>query len=369
MNFLIIGAGAIGCVVGGKLAMAGHTVTLVGRQRFVDTLREQGLVLREAGGSRQVRDIQAVASIADAYQPPRPHYDLVIFTMKGYDTAAALIELQEALKAANRPTPVILSLQNGVGNEESIAALLGSTQVLAGTITTPVSVPAPGVIQIERPSYFIGLSPWHPAMASGLLDAAQVALQEAGFTVVIYPEAQSMKWTKLLMNMVGNATSALLDEPPSDIFADLTLVDLELDAWREALQVMRRGAIAPLNLGHYPFRLLAPFIRWLPKSLLRGIFRSQVRGARGGKMPSLQIDLSAGKGRSEIHWLNGAVVKKGQELGVATPVNQMLTDALSTVVTDPAQRDLWRHDHLRLALLATEYRERQTTAPPPPSLA
>lgn len=359
MNFLIIGAGAIGCLVGGKLAVAGHTVTLVGRQRFADTIREQGLVLSEAGGSRQVRNVTAVANLDQAYQLPGSHYDLLIFTMKGYDTAVALTELQAALKVTNRPTPLILSLQNGVGNEETIAAVLGSTQVLAGTITTPVSVPAPGVIQIERPSYFIGLSSWHPAMAQALLEATQVALQEAGFTVLIYPDAQSMKWTKLLMNMVGNATSALLDEPPAEIFADWTLVDLELEAWREALRVMQSGGISALNLGHYPFRLLAPLIRWLPKSLLRGIFRSQVRGARGAKMPSLQIDLSSGKGRSEIHWLNGAVVKKGQELGVATPVNQMLTDALITVVTDPAQRDLWRHDHLRLALLATEYRERQ----------
>lgn len=359
MNFLIIGAGAIGCLIGGKLAIAGHSVTLVGRPRFVETVQEHGIVLADASGSRQIRDIQVVGSLAQAYSIPERRYDLIILTVKSYDTSPALAELQAAIQVAKTSPTVILSLQNGVGNEETLVNGWGSAQVLAGIITTPVSVSAPGIIQIERPSYFIGLSAWHPAMPRALQDATQRAFQEAGFTVEVYPDAQGMKWTKLLMNIVGNATSAILDEPPLEIFADPTLVDLELEAWRETLRVMNRGSIAPVNLGHYPFRWLAPLIRWLPKSMLRGIFRAQVSGARGKKMPSLQIDLSAGKKRSEVGWLNGAVVQKGKELGIATPINQMFTDILMMLVEDEAQRDLWRHDHLRLALLATEYGERR----------
>jgi 2-dehydropantoate 2-reductase len=360
LNFLIVGAGAIGCLVGGNLATAGHAVTLVGRPRFVETVRDHGLVLTDASGSRQIRDIEVVGSLAEAYNAVDRRYDLIVLTVKSYDTDAALAELQAAIQAAKAPSSVILSLQNGVGNEEALVNAWGSAQVLAGVITTPVSIATPGIIQIERPSYFIGLSAWHPAMPRALQDATEHALQEAGFTVVVYPEAQGMKWTKLLMNLVGNATSAILDEPPLEIFADPTLVDLELEAWRETLRVMNRGGIAPVNLGHYPFRWLAPLIRWLPKSLLRGIFRTQVSGARGKKMPSLHIDLSAGKKRSEVGWLNGAVAQKGKELGIATPVNQMLTDILQMLMADEAQRALWRHDHLRLALLATEYRERRS---------
>lgn len=364
MNFLIIGAGAIGCLVGGKLAIAGHSVTLVGRPRFVETVQEHGLVLTDASGSRQIRNIQVVGSLDAAYSGEGARYDLIVLTVKSYDTSAALAELQNAIQAAKAPPAVILSLQNGVGNEETLVNAWGSAQVLAGVITTPVSVGAPGIIQIERPSYFIGLSAWHPAMPRAVQEATQRAFQEAGFTVVVYPDAQGMKWTKLLMNLVGNATSAILDEPPLAIFADPLLVDLELEAWRETLGVMNKGGIAPVNLGHYPFRWLAPLIRWLPKSLLRGIFRAQVSGARGKKMPSLHIDLNAGKKRSEVGWLNGAVVQKGKEVGIATPINQMFSDVLLMLVEDNAQRGVWQHDHLRLALLATEYRERVKNSRP-----
>ncbi|MCB0158315.1 MAG: hypothetical protein KDD83_09310, partial [Caldilineaceae bacterium] len=66
------------------------------------------------------------------------------------------------------------------------------------------------------------------------------------------------------------------------------------------------------------------------------------------KMPSLHIDLHSGKGKSEVGWLNGAVVRAGEEAGVATPVNRVLTEVLTELVTQPAQRDEWRHAGTRL---------------------
>ncbi len=105
-------------------------------------------------------------------------------------------------------------------------------------------------------------------------------------------------------------------------------MDLEIEAWREALAVMAAAGIPALNMDKYPFAMLAPLIRYAPKALIRPILRSQIGGARGGKMPSLHIDLHGNKGRSEVGWLNGAVVRKGRKSGVATPVNGVLTDVL-----------------------------------------
>ena len=147
------------------------------------------------------------------------------------------------------------------------------------------------------------------------------------------------------MNMMANATCAILDEEPATVFADPALVDLELAAWREAFAVMRGDGIQPVNLGKYPFRWLAPLIRTLPNGLLRPLLRSQVAGARGGKLPSLHIDLNSGKGRSEVGWLNGAVAQKGAEIGVATPVNRLLTRTLLGLVEGSEARDRWRHNH------------------------
>jgi 2-dehydropantoate 2-reductase len=158
-----------------------------------------------------------------------------------------------------------------------------------------------------------------------------------------------MKWTKLLMNMIGNATGAILDASPAQLFADNAVVDVEIAAWREALAVMAAAAIPPVNLGSYPFALFAPLIRTMPNALLRPILRRQVRGARGDKMPSLHIDLHGGKTKSEIGWLNGAVVARGKEVGVATPVNALLTETVTALIGNRAGQAAWRGQTIKLA--------------------
>jgi 2-dehydropantoate 2-reductase len=345
VNVLIIGAGAIGCLVGGKLALAGHAVTLVGRPRFAATVQSQGLLLHDAGGAHVVRNLAAVGSIAEALGATARHFDAAIVTVKSYDTQGALDELVAAAQSAGSPLPLcIVSLQNGIGNEEMIAAALGVERVIAGTITTPVIVSAPGVIQVEKADSRIGLSRWSPATAHPLFDPLAAALRKAGFGVRCYGNAVAMKWTKLLMNMAANATCAILDEAPATAFARAEIVDLELAAWREALAVMRQAGIQPVNLGEYPFRLLAPLIRGLPNAILRPLLRNQVARARGSKMPSLHIDLHSGRVRSEVCWLNGAVVRKGKEVGVATPVNRTLTRTLLTLVAREDDLTHWRHN-------------------------
>jgi 2-dehydropantoate 2-reductase len=257
--------------------------------------------------------------------------------------------LQAALDATGAPPPALLSVQNGVGNEDTLAAALPTVSVLAGSITTPVSVRGPGDIHVDKPRYGLGLGVWRPGAAGeSIFDSACALLQNAGLAVARYENARAMKWTKLLMNMMGNATCAILDEPPQTAFADGKIVDLEIDAWREALAVMAAAGIPALNMDKYPFRTLAPLIRYAPRGLIRPILRGQIAGARGGKLPSLHIDLHGGKGRSEVGWLNGAVVKQGAEIRVATPVNRILTDVLTALVADPATIPAWRGNHAGL---------------------
>lgn len=344
MKILVIGAGAIGCLVGGKLALTGEQITLVGRPAFAAAVAANGLRLQMGDEEQSIRTVSAVGSMADAFSDSDT-YDLAILTVKSYDTTTALNELAAA---ASQP-PVVLSLQNGVGNEEAIAAHFGAGHLIAGTLTTPVSVPAPATIRIDRPSFTMGLSKWSPSTPAPLVEATHAAFLRAGFKAKLYPHAQGMKWTKLLMNMIGNATSAILDQPPAQLFADARVVDVEIAAWREALAVMAAAHIPPVNLGSYPFALLAPLIRVAPNALLRPILRRQVSGARGDKLPSLHIDLHQGKRKSEIGWLNGAVVERGKAVGVPTPVNAMLTDTMTSLMGDATQQAAWKGNAERLA--------------------
>jgi 2-dehydropantoate 2-reductase len=111
---------------------------------------------------------------------------------------------------------------------------------------------------------------------------------------------------------------------------------------------MRAAQIAPVDLERYPFGKLAPLIRYAPLVLIRPILRKQIGGARGGKLPSLHIDLYNNKGKSEVRWLNGAVAKKGKAVGVATPVNSVLTETLLRLVEYPEERSNWHGTHDRL---------------------
>ncbi len=373
MNTLIVGAGAIGCLVGSKLAQSGSSVTLVGRERFVAAVQANGLQIVDETGSHRIDDIFAVDSIAAAYSIPNPPrsdltstpvsspddgYDVVIFTVKSYDTVGALAELLDALRKSDRGAPTVFSLQNGVGNEEVLAEAMQPENVIAGTITTPVSVLGPGHIRVDKPKYVVGISPWDLGNRSAPFLALRQALVDSGFDVTEFADARGMKWTKLLMNMIGNATSAILDATPEQVFQDPDLVDLEIEAWREAFSVMSALGIEPVNLESYPFAKLAPWIRRTPKAVLRPILRRQIGGARGGKMPSLHIDLYSDKGKSEVEWLNGAVVQQALHAGIRTPINQLLTETLTCLIHDPMKRKIWKRNNLRLIVSAEEYRER-----------
>ncbi len=354
LRILIIGAGAIGCFVGGKLASAGHAVTLVGRARTTAALQARGLELHAADGAvERIPSVSAVASVRDAFPDT---YDVAVLAVKSYDTATVLDELASA---GAGPPPPILSLQNGVGNEEEIAARFGPERVLAGTITAPVEVREPGIVQATKPSFAIGLA-YHRGdneeaginSHAPLLTSLSSHFSAAGIPTNLFQDAHSMKWSKLLLNMIGNATSAILAEPPGVTFADPRIANLEIDALREALRVMATAGIHPLNVEKYPLRTLAPLLRYGPRPLLRSALHRIVGGARGGKMPSLFLDLESGKRGSEVGWYNGAIVRKGVEVGIATPVNRLLTETVQQLAAEPQLRVAWRGNFERLATAA-----------------
>jgi 2-dehydropantoate 2-reductase len=364
MKILIIGAGAIGCLIGGKLAQNGQSVTLVGRAQFVEAVQQHGLRLHISKTIHRIDNVQAVAALAEAFQQAAGEgkpYDLAVLTVKSYDTVATLQELSTALDDYTQSTPTIVSLQNGVSNEEAISACLGAEHVIAGTITAPVEIPEPGLIHVTKPKFVVGLAPWKPSAENTDLEYFRAALASAGIVVAIYTDARSMKWTKLLMNMIGNATSAILAEPPHRTFTDARIADLEIDALREALAVMAKANIAPVNVEKYPLGTLAPLLRYGPKALLRPMLRWIVSGARGGKMPSLYLDLEKGKAETEVNWLNGAVVRTGEAVHVPTPVNRMLNEVVQRLAHHPSQWPAWQRQPAKLVAEVEFLRQQSKT--------
>jgi 2-dehydropantoate 2-reductase len=160
-----------------------------------------------------------------------------------------------------------------------------------------------------------------------------------------------MKWSKLLLNLLGNATSAILDMNTLDAFADRRVFAIEVAALREAIAVMAALKIKAVALPGYPVPLLMFALRYLPLAVLQPILRRMARSGRGEKLPSLLIDLNAGRPQSEIDALNGAVSGASQSIGVKTPVNDALTSIVRDLVAGSVDRSEWRQQVDRLTAL------------------
>jgi 2-dehydropantoate 2-reductase len=139
-----------------------------------------------------------------------------------------------------------------------------------------------------------------------------------------------MKWSKLLTNLLANATVAILDMTPRAVLSHPGLFKLEMTILREALEVMKAQHVRVVNTPKTPVRLLA-LAAHLPAAISRPLMIKAIGGGRGEKMPSFHIDLHAGRGKSEVEWLNGAVVHYGKKTGVPTPINHQLTGILSAM--------------------------------------
>ncbi len=338
MNILIIGAGAVGSFIGARLALAGNRVTLVGRPFVVEVAQRAGIRLVEPGGERQTPPLPAFTTLAEAFAASQ--VDLAILTVKAFDTAAVIDELRAAAPAL----PPLLSLQNGVGNEECLAQAFGPNRIIAGAIDTPLSLEAQGVVRVHRARYRAGLAPVGPG--APVAETAAL-LTAAGLSVDRFDDHRRLKWSKLLLNLPANAACAILDWTPVQIMSNRGTARLEARAWQEAFRVMDALRIRPVHLAAYPLPLLAPLIPLLPPPWLARGLAATVSGGRGSKMPSLHVALSAGK-RSEVPWLNGAVAQAGAKAGIPTPVNDVLTSVLNALTRTPDDWNAWRNQPERL---------------------
>jgi 2-dehydropantoate 2-reductase len=147
-----------------------------------------------------------------------------------------------------------------------------------------------------------------------------------------------MKWSKMLTNLLANPTSAILDMTAGEVFAHPGLYRLEIAQLSECLAVMKAQGVGVVDLPGTPVRALALATKlplWLSKPFLGKV----VGAGRGGKMPSFHIDLHAGRGKSEVTYLHGAVVRAGEKSGISTPVNRLLTEILSDMTTGKIRLD------------------------------
>ncbi|MBD5634586.1 MAG: ketopantoate reductase family protein, partial [Candidatus Eremiobacteraeota bacterium] len=294
---------------------------------------------------------------AVAYAPRRApdvvpvEADLAIVAVKAYDTPDAIDALRAALGPNSAAT--ILSPQNGVGNEELLAAAFGADRIVSGALTVPLERLAGGeVVASNRGG--IALAPVGEVAHNWLV----AAFERTAIPVRVSDDYRALKWSKLALNIVANAACAILDVTPERLVEFDDMFELEVRGVRETRDVMAKLGLAPVDLPRYPVRALFALVG-LPARLARLVLAKRIASARGPKAPSLLLDLRATRGRSEVEVLNGAVAAAGRATGVATPVNEAYARVLAEIAGSP---DVWQRYRERPAALLAEVKAREAAS-------
>jgi 2-dehydropantoate 2-reductase len=261
-------------------------------------------------------------------------FELVIVAVKATATQQAIDSIA-ALKSASGAS--ILSPQNGVGNEELLAGAFGADRIVAGALTTPVERVGENGIR-AAPKGGLTLAPVGASAHNWVI----AAFAGSGMRLRAAADWRSLKWSKLCMNLMANALCAALDWTPAQVYADRAAFALERRCLSEAQEVMRRLKIRAMSLIDCP----VPWLLWLnatlPSAVLQPLLAAPVRGARGGKLPSLLLDLRAGRCELEIGALNGAVAAHAQSAGIAAPANALLNRVVGGIARGDLDWSLYR---------------------------
>lgn len=337
MRYLIYGSGAVGSYLGARLGLSGFPVAFLDRPQVTERLASQGLRLVGDDPGGHLRPVSVTQSLRDVESP-----EVIILCVKAYDAARAADEIA----AADLQSIPVVCVLNGIGNEQTLGERLGMENVIAASLTTALRPLSPGVVQVER-RRGLAIGAQHPL-------SAQIAdeLELSGIRMGRCPDPAAMKWSKLLTNIVANASSAILGWTAGQVFEHPGMFRLEIESLRETVRVMRRMGLPVIDLPGVPVRLLAAAV-FLPPQLTRRLLARQVAGGRGDKLPSFSYDLASG--RSEVGWLNGATWAHGERLGVPTPANQVLTETLSALVEGRLDPSAYRNQPQRLLQSAFEF--------------
>ena len=300
MNITVIGAGAMGSLFGALLAEAGNTVTLLDiRRDHVDAVNANGLFIEEKAGVRRIVRIQATTE-PDRIGPT----DLSIVFVKSTHTAMAA----ETAARLSGKTDLVLTLQNGMGNADTLTETLDPSQVIAGTTSHGATFLGPGAIHHAGKGDTV-IGPWATAGMSGAERVAEV-FHRANIVTRVVDDVRTVLWAKLLINVGINAITALTGIKNGQILELESSRQLSRKAVKEAMAVAR---VQGIDVDGDP---------------VEKVF--QVAAATGPNRSSMGQDVDNCR-LTEIAAINGFIVRLAETAGVPVPVNRTLTALVETL--------------------------------------
>jgi 2-dehydropantoate 2-reductase len=313
----ILGAGAIGCYVGGCLAAAGSDVVFLGRPRLQKELAASGLTVEGLGGERpRTVPPERLAFVTDA--AAFADRDVVLCCVKSAQSAEAAEQLAPVLAK----DAIVVSLQNGVRNADVLRQHLPRAAVQGGIVGFNVVSKDHGTFRQATTGPLVIEASSDPRVGTlaGLLAAT-------GLEVEVPADLRPLQWSKLVMNL-NNAVSALTDRPTKElIFGDGYRRSLAA-IMEEAIGILRATGTKTARLGPLPIRLF-PFVLRLPAPLLRVVASAQVKVDPEARS-SMWEDLALRR-KTEVDYLNGEIVRLAETHGLTAPLNARIVRAVHDV--------------------------------------
>lgn len=309
MKIVVMGTGGLGGYFGARLAAGGNDVTFIARGKHLEAMLREGLRIASDVSPLHVHPVNAVD------RPERVGaVELAIVAVKLWDTETAA----ETIRPAIGPQTAIVSFQNGVDAVERIAGVLGQEHVLGGVGYIAATIEAPGVIRHTGAMQRLVFGELN-GMRSPRVDAFAAACTKAGIDCEASTDIRKAIWEKFVFIVGLSAVTALFRRSVGPIRAHARSRNLLLEIMREAVAVGRSSGVA-LDPSFAEQRMA--FVDTLPEKM----------------NTSMYADLQRGN-RLELPWMSGKVASLGEELGVPTPANRFVTDALCLNVDGELRSD------------------------------
>jgi len=299
---LIAGLGALGTVFATMLKKAGHSVHGLTKVKYLSAFADGRTRVTGIWGEHEVM-LDGIHAAID----PLKHisFDLIILTVKSYDTAAVV----EQVKALVGNDTLVIVAQNGYGNYETVAAAVGKEHTLLARVIFGVKLHAPGRAEVTVIADDVRIGQPHNVVDPDRIKVIAAAVNAAGIPTAYAGNVAAILWDKILYNAALNPLGAVLECTYGQLAENAgtrQIMDRIID---EAFLVAKANGI-PLN--------------WRTAGEYREHFYTRLVPPTAKHFPSMYYDVKAGK-RLEIDALNGAIVKLAQEKGISVPVNETIT--------------------------------------------
>lgn len=300
MKTIVIGAGAMGSLFGGKLAMAGYDVTMVAvSSATIDTINRDGIILDDEAG-RHVIPVRAKRA-----EEIQQEADLIILFTKTLSSRTAL----ESAEHFIGETPHILTLQNGLGNIELISEFINTDRILAGVTNYASDAKGPGKISSSGSGFVKIMSA--DLKPTPFLDKVSRMLSAAGFHVTVTEDIFAAIWEKAGFNAAINATTAVCRVPCGG-------VGNVAQGRYLAAKIAEETAMVANAYG----------VKASAESIIKDLENTYT--AHKGHFTSMAQDVQK-KRKTEVDFINGGIVKKAKEKGLKVPYTEAVYDLLKVI--------------------------------------